>query len=91
VTTGGNSFVSALASKQNEKITVLLVNFDGSGSHSEVTTVHFTKIADGSYSYRLRFLLGQDATVKETVSEQTLTKTILMPAQSVALLELTKQ
>lgn len=91
VHTGGNSFVSALATKQNERIAVLLVNFDNSGNHSEVTTVNFTKLINGSYTYRQHFLRGQDVTLTEAVSENTLTKSILMPAQSVAVIELTKK
>lgn len=89
-TSGGNSFVSSLATTKAGIIRVLLVNFDYSGSHSEVSTVTFSGLNPGTYKYRQHFLLGQDVTLKETVEEDTLTKQIVMPAQSIVMLELSR-
>lgn len=89
-TTGGNSFVSHLATTQGDVFRVVLVNFDSRGSHAETTTVTFTDLDPGSYSFRQKYFLGQDVTLKETVGETMLTKSIIMRPQSVVLLELKK-
>jgi len=89
-TTGGNSFISSLATTKGGVIRLLLVNFDYSGSHSEVSTVTFSGLDPGNYAYRQHFLLGQNVTLKVTVVADTLTKQIVMPAQSVLMLELSR-
>ncbi|OGG27513.1 hypothetical protein A3A64_01760 [Candidatus Gottesmanbacteria bacterium RIFCSPLOWO2_01_FULL_48_11] len=89
--TGEGTWVTSFATTRDNVIRVLLVNFDKSGSHTENVPVSFTNLTPGSYNYRERFLLGRDATLKETVSGNSLTKQVFMSAQSVAILELTKQ
>ncbi|MEK7499009.1 MAG: hypothetical protein AAB649_00190, partial [Patescibacteria group bacterium] len=87
---GEGTWVTAFATTNNQVIRVLLVNFDRNGSHTENVPVTFANLDPGNYTYRERFLLGRDATFKETVAETTLSKQIFMPTQSVAILELTK-
>lgn len=88
---GEGTWVTGFATRRDGVVRVLLVNFDSGGSHSENVPVTFTKLAAGSYTYRERFLLGRDITSTETVGEALLAKQVFMPAQSIAILELTKK
>jgi hypothetical protein len=88
---GEGTFVTGFASKRGDTIRVMLVNFDSNGSHSETVPVTFGNLIPGTYTYRQRYFLGQDVTVKEAVTEKSLTKKIYMPPSGVVLLEVTKQ
>lgn len=89
--TGEGSWVSAFASKKGGVIRLALINFDANGSHSEQVPVKWTGLTPGSYNLRQRFLLGRDATTTHAVDEDSLATDVFMPAQSIAILELTKQ
>lgn len=89
--TGEGTWVTGFASTRDNVIRVLLVNFDTRGTHTENVPVTFGNLTPGTYKLRQRFFLGNDATFTETVSEQSLTKKIFMPASSILMLELTKQ
>lgn len=90
-TTGEGTWVTALSTTKNNVIRLLLVNFDYNGSHTENVPVKFINLDDGAYSYRERFLFGRDSTLSETVTGGLLEKQILLPSQTVAILELKKQ
>ncbi len=87
---GEGSWVTGFASQKAEKIRVLLVNFDKSGSHAETVPVTFTNLDAGSYTYREKFLIGKEQTSKEDITGTTLTKSIYMYAQAIVILELEK-
>jgi hypothetical protein len=89
--TGEGTWVTALATTKNSIIRVLLINFDFNGSHTENVPVTFINLDDGSYTWREHFLFGRDVTFNETVTGGKLEKQILMPAQTVAILEIKKQ
>ena len=88
---GEGSWVTGFASTNNSVLRVLLVNFDTGGTHIETVPVTFGNLNAGTYSYRQKFFLGQDVTLTETVTGDSLQKKILMPASSIVLLELTKK
>lgn len=88
---GEGSWVTALASVSNGVVRVLLVNFDPTGSHSENVPVTISGLPDGTYNVRQRFLLGRDVTNPVTTQKSTLQATIFMSAESVAILEISKQ
>lgn len=89
--TGEGSWVTGFATTQNDVIRVFLVNFDAKGSHSEQVPIKFTKLAPGTYKLRERFLFGRDTSKPYTVEEDSLTTDVFMAAQSIGILELTKQ
>jgi hypothetical protein len=89
--TGEGSWVTGFASQRDATIRVLLVNYDANGKHTEAVPVTFGNLAPGTYSYRQRFFLGQDITLTETVTGDSLQKKILMPPSGVLMLELTKK
>lgn len=88
--TGEGSWVTGFATVRDGVTRVLLVNFDQNGSHSEQVPVKFTHLPGGSYKLRQRFLLSRDTTTTHTVETNELAIDVFMPAQSVAILELTK-
>lgn len=89
--TGEGSWVTGFASIKNGVIRLALINFDANGSHSEQVPVKWNGLTPGSYEIRQKFLLGREATSTHTVEENSLATDVFMPAQSVAILELTKQ
>ncbi len=89
--TGEGTWVTAFASKKDTTIRVLLVNFDAGGNHVESVPVTITNLEPGAYSFRERLLLGRDTTTHEIVTKTTITKKVYMPAQSVAIVELTRE
>jgi len=88
---GEGTWVTGFSTIQNGTIRVMLTNFDSGGNHVETVPVTWNNLEPGTYIYRERFLLGRDVTLKETVTQSTFTKQLYMPAQSVAILELTRQ
>jgi len=89
--TGEGSWVTGFATNRDAVTRLMLTNFDQNGSHSEQVPIKFTNLAAGTYKLRQRFLLGRDTATTFEVTEQTLTTDVFMAAQSVAILELTKQ
>lgn len=87
---GEGSWVTGFASTRNNTLRIMLVNYDRAGTHSENVPVTVNNLEPGIYSYRERFLLGRDAKFTETVTGTTFTRELFMPAQSVAVLELTR-
>ncbi len=89
--TGEGSWVTGFATTKDDVIRVLLVNFDANGSHTENVPIAITNLDDGNYTYRERFLFGRDVNFSESVTGTKLEKQRLMPAQSVAIVEVKKQ
>lgn len=89
--TGEGTWVSGFATTRERIVRILLVNFDSRGRHTETVPVTFANLDPGTYRYRERFFLGRDATFTETISGNTLIKQVYMPAQSIAILELSSQ
>jgi hypothetical protein len=87
---GEGSWVTAFASKRDNVIRILLVNFDANGAHSENVPVAVKGLEPGSYTMRQRLLLGRDTTTKFDVTDTMLSTDVYMNPQSVALLEISK-
>ncbi len=86
---GEGSWVTGFASTRNNTLRIMLVNFDRAGTHSENVPVTINNLEPGIYTYREKFMLGRDAKFTETISGDTFTREVFMPAQSIAVLELT--
>jgi hypothetical protein len=98
--TGEGSWVTALASKTDTTIRILLINFDPSGYHSEDTPVTVTNMKPGEYEWSVQYLFtnlykkgtcisSNTKTTQETISDnQSWIKTICLSAQNSAIIEL---
>ncbi len=88
---GEGTWITGFSTVREGTIRLMLVNFDAGGNHVETVPVTITNIEPGTYRYRERFLLGRDVTLTHVATVSAFTKQLYMPAQSVAILELTKQ
>ena len=88
--TGEGTWVMGYASVLEGTIKVLLVNFDPYGSHTETVPITLTNLSPGTYTIRQRYFLGQNTSTQEIVTSDRLKKQILMPAQSIVILEVTR-
>ncbi len=89
--TGEGTWVTGFASVRDTTMRLMLVNFDSGGNHVETVPITFANIEPGTYKYRERFLFGRDVTLTEVATASAFTRQLYMPAQSIAILELTKQ
>jgi hypothetical protein len=88
--TGEGSWVRAIATKNSDRLQVLLTNYDPEGKHSEVVPVNLINMPGQNYTIRTT-VLGV-GTVSETASNSGLVqKLVSMPANSVVMLELNQQ
>lgn len=89
---GEGTWVTGLASKQNNTTRIMLINFDASGNHTETTPITITNLPNGTYGYSQQYLQsttpGEIQERMESVTDHSLKKQIYMPAQSVVLIEL---
>lgn len=88
--TGEGTWVTGFASKKDNVIRLMLVNFNHEKSKSETVPISFNNLDPGTYTYREKFLLGRNVVFTEQVPESTLQKQLYMPMNSVAIIELTK-
>jgi len=92
---GEGTYVTALASKNYDKITLILTNYDGSGRNIEAVPVVFKNLTPGKYNLTKTYLNGQkeiNLNVEAVNGEILLTgpKAIIMTANSIVELELAK-
>lgn len=90
--TGEGTFVKALASTTAQKTTVVLVNYDQDMNNVEDVPVTFTNLAPGTYQIHQTYASGQSSLIDNLlVTETSLSRTFLMPPNSVLALELLKK
>lgn len=88
---GKGTWVKALAGKdEQDNIEVVLANFDPQGRNSETVPVTFENIEPGEYSMTQEFLGGRKQTIQIATTSAVLQTFVPMVANSVALIELTK-
>ena len=91
--TGEGSWVNGVASERGGIFRILLTNFDPQGNHAENVPLTVRGLPSGNYTVRERLLLGRDVSYTASVSNFTpdLTRQVYLPAQSVAIIEITKR
>jgi len=91
---GEGTFVTALASKSNDKISLTLTNYDEKGRNTEAVPVVFRNLLPGRYNLTKTYLDGKkdiSLNVEPVNGEISLTqeKAIIMPANSIVSIKLT--
>lgn len=86
--TGEGTNVTGFAVRDGENIKLILVNFDSKGKHQESVPVTFINLRSSEYTYKETFLLQKSKVISESPQNGSLQKVILMPVNSVVLLEL---
>jgi len=85
---GKGTWVRGLATKNGTITRTLLVNYDPSGRHSENVPVTFTQVRPGEFLLKQRFLDGKLQMFSLATTGATLRHQVVMPAESVVMLEL---
>lgn len=88
---GEGSFVKAIASTSYNKTTLILVNFDPNNQNTELVPVAFKNLNLGQYKITETDLQDKTITTVFNLTDSTLKKTILMPPNSIRVIELLKQ
>lgn len=90
--TGMGSFVKGIASKtKSGKIQLLISNYDYSGENTENVPVTFSHLTPASYLLTIFYPLSNTRSAQEIPSTNgTIKKSILLPANTVAFIELTQ-
>lgn len=88
---GEGTWVTSFASTKDGAIRIALINFDSGGSHSENVPVTITNLDPGTYVWRERFLFGRNVTFTQNPTDGAISRQVYLPAQSIAIIELTKQ
>jgi len=91
---GEGTYVTALSSKNDDRISLILTNYDGSGRNTEAVPVVFKNLAPGKYNLTKIYIDGRKETIlnlRPINGEISLKgdKSIIMPANSIVAIELT--
>jgi hypothetical protein len=88
---GEGTYVKALASKNENNLYILLVNYDLENKNTELVPLKVTNLLNGNYDLIIKYLDGQETTTKNIKIENgILKKDILMPPNTIILITLTK-
>lgn len=87
---GEGTWVTGFSSVKDGVTRLMLINFDQNGNHAEDVPVTFANLDVGNYKLKSRFLVGKEIVTDMSVTESSLTTTVSMPAESIAILELSK-
>lgn len=89
---GEQTFVTGLATSSGKSIRVMLVNLNTTANTTETFPVTFTNLDNGVYTYSAKYFLGATPqSTTETVTANTLSKTITLTNTSIVIIEITKQ
>jgi hypothetical protein len=85
---GQGGWVKAIATKQNQQLSLIIANYDLSNTHSEAVPLTITNLSPGTYSLSQTYL-GRNPTLQTvTVSSTTYTTTLALPPNAVVLVSL---
>jgi beta-xylosidase len=87
---GEGTWVTGFASKEGNKIKIILVNFDQNNRHFETVPLTINNLANGTYSFQESFLIGAGRNLTETITNGFLKKEIPLSANNIVVVELTK-
>lgn len=84
---GVGTYVTALSTTDNGKVQILLTNYDPSGKNTESVPVKIKGLTREGYAYTLKDLTHVVESTADDSSEGEINKTVLLPANSIRLLE----
>lgn len=89
--TGAGTYVSGIAAESTNSIRVILANYDPSGKNIENVPVTFTGLSPGVYNLKYQYSLDDRSGYYEMpTTSGSLSRSFLMPANSIVSLELTR-
>ncbi len=87
---GEGTWVTGFAARQDNKIKIILINFDQSGRHFENVPLSIVNLENGAYLYEETFLTGTGRKSTETIMYGVLEKQIPLAANNIVVVEFTK-
>ncbi|HUV42763.1 MAG TPA: hypothetical protein VMY36_02535 [Patescibacteria group bacterium] len=87
---GEGTWVTGFATRDDQQIKIILVNFDKQGQHFEKVPITINQLENGTYSYQESYLLGTGKKSTETITDGSLKKEIPLSANNLVVIELTK-
>ena len=88
---GEGTYISALASKSEQNISVILANYDLAGKNTENVPITFSGLNSASYQLKYTYPLDNTTGTFELVTTNgVINKSFIMPANSILLLELSR-
>ena len=88
--TGDGTWVTGVATRDDETVRILLTNYDPESKHTEEVPVSITGLEDGLYTLTQTRLAGVPQNQQIQVSQNAFSTSFILPVNSVLLLELTK-
>jgi hypothetical protein len=85
---GEGTWVTGFAGREGNIVRLILVNLDINQNHDEAVPIIITNLDNGDYSIKLTSLTNSEQKDTQIIRNNTFTKTILMKANEVVLLEL---
>jgi xylan 1,4-beta-xylosidase len=85
---GEGSWVNGIAARKGNTYQLILVNYDLQGKHSEAVPVKFTGLANGTYTYKEKYLSGGNKTLDVNASLGEVSQTVFLKANDSAFVEL---
>ncbi len=87
---GEGSWVSGFASKEKNKVKIILTNLDSTNKHFEIVPLTIVNLENGNYYYQETFLEGTRKISKEMVGGGVLKKDIFLNPNNIVVVELEK-
>lgn len=87
---GEGTWITGFASTKDGVYRLLLVHFGKNGSQKKPFNITFANLPPGNYTYRERLLFGRDVTFNQTVTQDKLTRNLLLPLTNIALIEVAR-
>jgi len=87
---GEGTYVKAIASSSYNKTTIILVNYDQSNNNTELVPLTVNNLTNGNYLIKETRLDGNITSTNIQIPGTSLSKSILMPANSIVAIELLK-
>lgn len=87
---GEGSWVTGLAAKNDQEISLILTNLDHRNQHQELVPVTFLNLENGFYFYQEFSLTSPEKSFRKEVKNSQFEKEVLMPPNEVILIKLSK-
>lgn len=85
---GEGTFVDAVATRDNGKISLMLANYDGIGKWTQAVPIAIKNMTNGAYGYKEYGLTNELTSQTVTITNNTFDKSIVLPPYGMRLVEL---
>jgi len=88
---GEGTWVSAIAVKDGANIKILAVNYDPKEKNYESVPITLKNFAPGKYQVKTSYFMGKESSVNENINEDSVTRSLILPPNSAAIVEWAKR